>query len=856
MSSLALWRHYYYFDSHSHRNYAGAGSGKMPATARVSSVRTQRKIATIQPTNLRRSTRQTGSRSRELGGIDNAPASPSKSVATSVSSDDSEFDPSHAPIKNNQDKNIRAKAGNYELSPIYESLRENAAGSFTTDLTRQNSRRSERSVPESPVDHFNITGTTLLATDSEHESRELDPSIMIEALPDLDTSANNALRILVPQAFSLTTILKNLKNATFKARVKRIRETFENQKKYFSGQHFIAVETAVNMLPSLKHIPWYPDEFIQKANLVQFAFDLIPLRGNMSPFSEYHLSDLDESFPALFTSSFLPPEDDRITTPGQSTLLDETFEVGLELRTQRAIAELRSGEQEIDVEFAPDSILETVFTAFAKSGDESERLLGWKINGLRDESGGIPERFYEKVLERRESIRKFFEVDETSTFVHFDEMESSFPWSEFVVQTCKWIRMRANEIDEQLGKQASLNEAVEILQIEVDRRSSLDQQSIVSIPESTTSAPSVTDTIGVQQADVQKPQITDSTSTRKSTFSIGKGIFKSKAFVSHLVNLQARVGPAASNVQVDQPSGSTQPEAVAAARDSAPHVNDSAQSPSRPSRSYKGKIVKVAERQRLATASQRQRPTFRTPPAAFIDRQADARRLSPVGSSQLASSGISRLTGRSKKRQASKVEEDEGHRGEDTQSSEEESFEADTRNLQAEKKRASIAGLRGRKRRRVGTEPPRSSATPSRQSQNPESRQGGRVESGSVEFTNSVGNITPASTAAEINRRLRKPGGGRIPWSVDECNQLKNMIVRHGPKWAKIKQVDDSLEHPKLSIRDQVNLKDKARQMAVDYYKTGQRLPENFEKVSLKTEDKRKLREMGIAIFEDMPEKD
>ncbi|PGG96853.1 hypothetical protein GX51_07633 [Blastomyces parvus] len=837
----------------------------MPATARATSLRAQQKSASNkQPSNLRRSTRQTRNRSKELGGIDNAPASPSKPVAASANSDDSEAGLSHTPVYidryrkywSKDSKNISFNRPDY-TGPFYPM------GTLIPDLTRQKSRRSERSVPGSPVDHFNITGTTLLATDSEHESRELDPSIMIEALPDLDNSAKNVLRILVPQNFSLTTILENLKNATFRARVKRVREMFEAQKKYFGGRHFIAVEATVNMIPSLKHIPWYPHEFIQKTNLAQFALDLIPLDGNMSPSSEYTLSYLDESFPALFISSLLSPEEDRITTPGQSALLDETFQLGLELRTQRAIAELRSGEQQVDVEFAPDSILEIVFTAFANSDDESERLLGWKINGLRDENGGIPERFREEVLERRESIRNFFEVDESSTLVRFDELESMFPWSEFVDQACKWIRMRANEIDEQLGKQASLNEAVEILQIEVDRRSSLDQQGIASIPESTTSAPSVTDTVGVEQAGVLKPQMTESATTGQSKFSI-KGFFKSKAFVSRLVNLQAGVGSASGDVAADQPSGSPQPEAVAPARDSTPHINDGERtrqlplggSPGRPSPS---EIVKIAERQRLATSSQRQRPTFKTPPAAFIDRQADARRLSPIGSSQLSSSR-NRLIDRSKKRQASEIEQNEDHAEGSTEQSEEEGFEADTRTPQVEKNRASIARLQGRKRRRVGTEAPgtpsRPSATPSRQSQYLESRQSGRGESASVEFTNDVANIPPASTAPEINRRVRKPGGGRIPWSVDECNQLKNLIVRYGPKWAKIKQFDDSLEHPKLSIRDQVNLKDKARQMAVDYYKTGQPLPENFEKVALKTDDKRKLREMGVAIFEDMPERD
>ncbi|EGC41677.1 conserved hypothetical protein [Histoplasma capsulatum var. duboisii H88] len=863
----------------------------MPATARARSDRAQRKSEPKQPPNLRRSTRQTRSRSR-----DDAPASPSKSVATSVSAGNFENEPSYTPTRSNRGGKLRSKSGNNELSPVFESPPANATGRFNTNLTRQTSRRSERSVPESPVDHFNVTGTTLLATDSEHESRELDPSIMIEALPDLYTSAKNALRILTPQAFSLTTILRSLKNATFRARIRRIRETFETQQKYFGGQHFIIVQAIVNIFPSLKHIPWHPDEFIQKANLAQFAFDLIPLRENIGPFSDYHLSYLDESFPKSFLSSFSPPGDDQIIKPGRSDLLAETFQLGLEIRTQRVIAELRSGGKAPGVEFAPDVVLETVFTSFVKNGDKFERLLGWEINGLQDEWGSIPEEFHDEVLERMESIRKCFDEDETSMFAHCDKLESLFPWSEFVAQACKWIRMRANEIDEQLGSQASLDEAVETLQIEADRRSSLDQQGISSIHESTNPAPSAADKVGAEKADVQKPQDTGSAITRKSMFSVGKEIFKSKAVISHLVNLQARIGSSVagsaqvpSSVGVDQPSESPQTEIVATARDSTPQVSDSGAFPRRPNESQNAsvhklnqdvspgqrtrqplknvsprpspsEIVKIAERQRLAIFSQRQRPSFKAPPVAFIDRQADAHRLSPVGSSQ-SSSGRSRLNGRSRKRQASEVEQNEGKEKETIQPSDEESFETDTRSTLVEKNRKSIAALQvHRKRRRIGTSSPRTQprplATPPRQPQSLGGRQRSRVASRSLELMNAVESKTPASTAPEISRRVRKPGGGRIPWSVDECNQLKLLIVRHGPKWAKIKQVDDSLENPQLSIRDQVNLKDKARQMAVDFYKTGQPLPENFERVPLKTDDKRKLREMGITIFEDLPEGD
>ncbi|OAX81486.1 hypothetical protein ACJ72_04171 [Emergomyces africanus] len=824
----------------------------------------RKRISKHQPI-LRHSPRQTRSRSRELGGTYNAPATPSKSLIAQLSADESEDNTLyHSPTRHNRVGKRASKTGNNgELSPVFEKPRENATSSFNSNLTRQHSRRSERSVPESPVDHFNITGTTLLATDSEHEAREMDPTIMIEALPDLDTSAKNVLRVLAPRTFSLPGILKNFEVASFRARVKRIQETFDTQRKYFGGQHFIPVLAAVNMLPSLQHVPWYPDEFIQKANLAQFALDLIPLRGKISPFSEYYLSDLDDYFPTFFMSSFLLPEENGMKQPGQSALLAETFQLGLEIRTQRAIAELRS--EQTSLEFVPDVVLDDIFTTTRNSENEVETLRGWEINGLHADSDDISDQFRDKVNERRESIRKYFDTDKSGPFVHFTPLESSFPWSQFVAQTAKWIRMRADEIDAQLESQTSLDEAVEMLQIEVDRRSSLDQEGIDSIRESTKSAPSANGAAHPEQADVQKPQEEDSTSKRQSVLSIGKGIFKSKAFVSHLMNLQARMGSslassaqAASNVGPSRSSGSHKASAQTF-RQSATPAEPTRQTPqyasSLPSPS---EIVKVAERHRLATASLRQKPTFKTPPAAFIDRQADAHRLSPIGSSQLSSGRSHQLIGRSKKRQAFEPEQSEGQSHEGPQSSDEDVFETDSRNIPVEKKRPSLAALTGRKRRRIETTPsgtqPRQSEATVRPLERLESCQDAPTEARSVESVGNVANITPVLTGSEMSRRVRKPGGGRIPWSVDECNQLKNLIIRYGPKWAKIKQVDDSLENPKLSLRDQVNLKDKARQMAVDYYKTGQPLPENFEKVALKTEDKRKLREIGITIFEDMPE--
>ncbi|EEH41917.1 hypothetical protein PAAG_03838 [Paracoccidioides lutzii Pb01] len=866
----------------------------MAIKARAKAGRAHLKSASPQPSTLRRSRRLLRSRSREpektyvLAAPSKYSNSPSKVPFSPLNEDESQHQAiPHTPTRDNRGGKVVSKSGNNELSPVFKTPARNAAN-FNTNLTRQNSRRSERSIPESPVDHGNITGTTLLATDSDHESRDMDPSIMVEALPDLETWANNALRILSPRAFSYTNVLNSLGISSFRARVKRVEQTFDTQKRCFGGQHFIPIDAAAEMLPSLEHVPWYPHLYFQKANLAQLALDLIPFRGKNTSFMEDHFWELDELFPTFFISSFESQEDDEFPKPGQSALLAETFKLGLEIRTQLAINYLRS-EQESSSKFDPFELLAEVFMVSTDEGDEVEKLRGWQLGGLDAEYGKISDQFLNETHERLTAIQECFVSGNVVSPVDFAKLESAFPWSDFVTQAAKWIRMRVNEIDEELEEQSSLAEALEMLQTEVDRTSSLDQRVISLLRQSADSVAQPKNTLGDEERGVEEPQEIEPTSTRKSMFSIGKGIFKSMASVSHLVNLQTRVDSSLAGSahpectrHIDRPSKSpTHESSVAASGDSStPEVNVDAETPppsacrsshrsssrplrqsATPSKQREQTRHDVTEKQPAATLSTQQIARFKTPPpAAFIDRQDDAHRLSPIGSSPLSSSK-SQVNGRSRKRQASEVEQNDDHVEEEDASSDEEGFEEDNRNIPVERKRASTAKLQSPKRRRTENEQrdpseersteQRASATPQKPS---ERRRNNRAKSRLFEAGNEGEDGQPSGDATQMARRIRKPGGGRIPWSVDECNQLKKLIIGFGPKWSKIKHYDDSLEEPKLGLRDQVNLKDKARQMSVDFYKAGQPLPENFEKVPLKTEDKRKLRDMGVAVFEDLPD--
>ena len=91
---------------------------------------------------------------------------------------------------------------------------------------------------------------------------------------------------------------------------------------------------------------------------------------------------------------------------------------------------------------------------------------------------------------------------------------------------------------------------------------------------------------------------------------------------------------------------------------------------------------------------------------------------------------------------------------------------------------------------------------------------------------------------------LPKPQN-RTKWSPAEDDRLISLIEEVGCSWARIKKLDADSGNI-LELRDQVALKDKARNMKYDFLKTGVRLPDNFEGVTLSSRQKEKLRELGI----------
>ncbi|MCJ1464648.1 hypothetical protein MMC07_003261 [Pseudocyphellaria aurata] len=106
-------------------------------------------------------------------------------------------------------------------------------------------------------------------------------------------------------------------------------------------------------------------------------------------------------------------------------------------------------------------------------------------------------------------------------------------------------------------------------------------------------------------------------------------------------------------------------------------------------------------------------------------------------------------------------------------------------------------------------------------------------------------NYKKAKEMAKRNVAVQyKKAQTRTPWSDEETKTLISLIGDHGISWKLLKEQDNGSI---LKLRDQVALKDKARNMKFEFLKAGPFLPQNFEYVPLNKMQMDKLRGLGIV---------
>ena len=92
-----------------------------------------------------------------------------------------------------------------------------------------------------------------------------------------------------------------------------------------------------------------------------------------------------------------------------------------------------------------------------------------------------------------------------------------------------------------------------------------------------------------------------------------------------------------------------------------------------------------------------------------------------------------------------------------------------------------------------------------------------------------------------------KPPQSRTAWTSQETEMLHYLITEHGTSWKLLKDEDLHQGH-KLEARDQVSLKDKARNMKMDYLKYVQQCNDLFSKLSRQSERVESYRRISSAF--------
>lgn len=309
----------------------------------------------------------------------------------------------------------------------------------------------------SPASTAAMSGVTSFAT---QELAEMKPDVMIDALPDLDEATNKILTFVSALSQDeVSSFLVELEDpeARVTAKLIRYRENLRLQKQPFGREPYINLSIVLRGILGVPHDEdvgsgaWRPDNVFYKANMAILIYSLL---SSDEKFMGSMLEKLDIDFPVPFFSSL-----GQIGKPGESTLLSETLDLAIDLRTQFCIHLLQNqfGHQNFD----PDIVVRDVF--YENVGTDPVILKGWSLNALT-----MNDKEKREIYRRMRLLRESFGAD-TQT-VDIDRLKARFPWSGFISKVISWCKLRLNEIEIALQSSGGLQAVQSMVRNEYHRK--------------------------------------------------------------------------------------------------------------------------------------------------------------------------------------------------------------------------------------------------------------------------------------------------------------------------------------------------------------------------------------------------
>ena len=315
-----------------------------------------------------------------------------------------------------------------------------------------------------------MSGTTARTSLTDQDLAEMDSEQMIEKIPRLEYFSQLLLDRLAPRGISGQTIQKtvrDLKDPSLRStkNVNTEGKELNGAIEKFGNGPSIDLSVALRAIIGVRHVDelsiglWRPDEILYKANLAATVADLYGRLATDAP--TLPLEKLDKDFPEPFLSRLVAPGNQ---IPGASALFKETFDLGLDIRTQLALQVLKNQADPPDL--SPEEVLQEIFWL------NEVTVRGWDVEGLRGKSLKAPHR---KAIALRldDILEKIKGGAEPNGAINFHALTEAYPTGAFLQHFMSWARSRVAEIDIRVnaaGKAAAIQEAIEA---EIARRNAV-----------------------------------------------------------------------------------------------------------------------------------------------------------------------------------------------------------------------------------------------------------------------------------------------------------------------------------------------------------------------------------------------
>ncbi|KAL2867050.1 SANT/Myb-like DNA-binding domain-containing protein [Aspergillus lucknowensis] len=772
------------------------------------------------------------------------------------------------------------------------------------------SRYGSSVIPESPEDAANISGTTILPSEPE---TDLDPEMMLEALPDLERAGKSLLDFLAPRTANPVTVVNKAKQLsdpsnTQSRRLRYLMSNLASEFKYFGNKTYLDPEGINRAFTTAlagrrgSFQDWGPEPIVHIANCARFAHEIL-LAGTSTNSRRQAIRNIENVFPLPFMASLVVEGQHK--NPGESSLEKETFDLALEIRTQSLILLLE--DRQFDPEFSPKNALRRCF--FTGSSRKSP-LRGFNLPTLGGANGTLPGEYKDAVQDRYNEIL-LSEVEDG--VIDVEELKGAYRWQRFVLRAAQWIRKRTEEIRIDLenrmtaqevhdafftskhpsfastlgGTEAEASGEMEEIEHGTTQNESAKQEGSVLLgqqqrqkqPESRpgrsdterrrSSKPSYLNSASVQRIIQRQERLrSESEASRNRRQSeIVRPV--SQTIEEHRTNRRQTTTALPSSRATQQDARQEIPASPEASPTLLPEETDitiaddfhlnigdketqlerSHSPPTIPRSTAPARLEVTSNPRRLSEniwaavkggmltqpAPQPARAPGRS--ARFIDRQQHAERVSPI-SQHSSQSAVRRVEARVRKRPRAVSE---------TESTDEDLFVYDDRTLDIDRRRAEKPQQPGSKRRRVEEES-------GREHTNPDARAIANADDDGDD------DLYEGSRQAHSTRRstlvsyqpTRKRSTSRVYWTEAEDNRLLRLMREHGTRWASIVRQNEAQpvreDEVRIEGRDQVQFKDRARNIKIKYYREGLPVPRYFENVTMKKRDYEKLEKMGIAV--------